>query len=128
MRALGPRDRVVLDTLLPATSDTLLPDGVLELGFDAFYVEFQRTATRPARRAFRLALLAATWAAPPLIHVLPPLGRQPRVVRERALEAMATSRIGILRQLFVVLKLVTALAYGADPTVRGRVGYADALR
>jgi hypothetical protein len=121
--ALGARDRVVLDTLLPADADPVLPEGVLDPGFDAFHAEFERAAPPVTRRAFRLALLAATWIAPLLVRARPPLSRHPRDVRERALEAMARSRVAVLRQLLVLLKLVAALSYGGRPDVREHLGY-----
>lgn len=121
--ALSAHDRVVLDTLIPANADPRLPHGVLDLGFDAFYREFEHSATPFMRTAFGLALLAATWMAPVLVGARPPLGRHSRDVRERALEAMATSRFAILRQLLVLLKVVAALSYGGEASVRERIGY-----
>jgi hypothetical protein len=120
---LGWRDRIVMDTLLPANADPRLPHGVMELGFDAFHAEFERSATRFLRAAFRASLLAATWISPVLVRRAPPLDRLSRPARERALEAMATSRVALLRQLLVVLKLVAAMSYGAQPGVREAVGY-----
>lgn len=122
--ALNARDRIVLDTLLPAGAHPLLSDGVLELGFGPFYEEFERTQHRSLRTAFRLALLAASWIAPLLIGLRPPLNRHARDDRERALEAMAASRSATLRRLLVLLKLVAALSYGGRASVRERVGYA----
>ena len=121
---LSRRDRVVIDTLLPANADARLPLGAIEAGFPAFHAELQRTATPLIRRGFRAATFAATWIAPLLIRRRPPLGRHPRDVREQALEAMATSRIALLRQLLVLLKIIVAMSYGADPSVRRAVGYA----
>lgn len=120
---LASPGRVVFDTLLPANADTRLPRGLLETGFDAFYVEFTREAPPLVRTALPLAILSATWIAPLLIAKLPPLGRLSRDDRERALVAMSRSRIGLLRQLVVLLKLVAAMSYGADDGVRDAIGY-----
>jgi hypothetical protein len=120
---LGRHDQIVLDTLLPAHADARLPLGVLDLGFAAFYAEFEKSASPFLRAAFRASLLAGTWISPLLIRRAPPLDRLARPVRESALEAMATSRIALLHQLLVVLKLVAAMSYGAHPAVREAVGY-----
>jgi hypothetical protein len=120
---LGQHGRIVLDTLLPANADPRLPLGVLDVGFTDFHREFERTASPSLRAAFRASLLAAIWVSPLLIRRAPPLSRLPRTARERALAAMATSRVGLLNQLLVVLKLVAAMSYGAQPVVRNAVGY-----
>ena len=120
---LSRRDLVVLDTLLPGNADPILPLGAGDIGFASFHAEFERSATPFMRRAFRAALFAATWVAPLLVHGAPPLSRHSRDRRERALEAMATSRITILGQLLALLKIVAAMAYGADARVREAVGY-----
>jgi hypothetical protein len=120
---LSRRDQLVLRTLLPSGADPRLPLGIDDVAFPSFYEEFQRTAPALPRRAFRLALLAATWIAPLLVGRAPPLGRLGIDERERALEAMASARFAILRQLFTLLKMIVALSYGADARVRSAVGY-----
>ncbi len=120
---LDSRTRLVLDTLLPSHAHPTLTTGLLEAGFDEFWSVFQRTAPATPRRAFRAAVLAATWLAPVLIGRLPPLDRYDRPTRERALAALGASRVPLLRQLMLVLKTVASLAYGADPTVRRAIGY-----
>lgn len=127
MAGLGRSDRIVLDTLLPSRADPRLSRGFDDLEFDAFYREFAASAPRAIRVAFRLSLLSATWLAPLLIGKIPPLGRHERDVREHALEAMAASRYGTLRQLVTLQKTVVSLAYGADPNVREAIGYSHAL-
>lgn len=112
-----------MDTLVPAHADPRLPQGVLGLGFDTFYAEFEQSASPFLRAAFRASLLAATWISPVLVRRAPPLDRLSRPARERALEAMATSRVALIRQLLVVLKLVAAMSYGAQSGVREAVGY-----
>lgn len=109
--------------MLPSGSHPALPIGVLDTEFDVFYDGFARTAALPMRLAFGAAIFAATWIAPLLIGRLPPLTRHARVDRERALEALATSRFSTLRQLSVVMKTVICLGYGADPGVRRALGY-----
>ena len=120
---LSARDRIVFDTLLPAVGDPTLPDGVLTAGLPGTFAEFHGAADARMRASVRLALLAATWIAPLLIHRVPPIGRHERAVRELALEAMAGSRHLVLRQLLVLLKILAGMAYGSSPEVRERLGY-----
>ena len=124
MSGLSRPDPVVCAVLLPSDADPRLPAGVLELDSAASSPELLPGARPWIRPGLRLALFSATGVAPPLIGRLPPLGRLSTDDRERALEAMASSRVGILRQLVVLLKLTAAMAYGADTTVRERLGYA----
>ena len=121
--ALAMRTRVVFETLLPASAHPKLPLGVLDTRFDAFSDAFARDATPLIRNALRLAVFTATWIAPMLVGRRPPLARLSLDERERALEAMAASSNGLLRQLVVLLKLVAALCYGGDPRVREAIGY-----
>lgn len=121
--ALSGHERIVFGTLLPPGADPRLPQGVLDLGFDAFYADFRRDAPPLIRTGLRIAIASATWLAPVLVAKVPPLARLSVDDRERALEAMGTSRVGLLRQLVVLLKLVAALAYGADARVRDAIGY-----
>ncbi|MCA1554542.1 MAG: hypothetical protein LC737_09205 [Chloroflexi bacterium] len=123
---LTRRARIVLDTLLPAQAHAQLPLGLFDAEFESFQVEFERSATLQLRLAFGVALFVAVWLSPLLIHHLPPLTRHGRETRERALAALAHSRIYVLRQLLTVLKLVTSLCYGAHPTVRDAIGYPHA--
>ncbi len=123
---LDSRAHLVLDTLLPSHAHPTLTTGLLDAGLDEFWSAFQRTAPPMPRRAFQAAVLAATWLAPVLIGRLPPLARLDRPTRERALAALGASRVPLLRQLFLVLKTVTSLAYGADPAVRRAVDYPHA--
>jgi hypothetical protein len=122
-RRLGAGDRAVLDTLLPAGADPLLPLGLLDSGFEQFLSEFDRDAADNLRQGFAIALFAASWAGPLLIGRLPPLRRLATRDRVRALEAMERSRLVVLPQLLRVLKTVAALHYGALPEVRRSIGY-----
>src|SRR5438132_9890943 len=115
--------RLVLNTLLPANAHPLLPLSGANTRFDAFYAEFDRTVTPRLRTAFRLAVWAALWISPLLIGRLPPLTRLEPPARERALGAMARSRVYLLRQLLMLLKLVVGFCYGAEPEVRAAIGY-----
>ncbi len=125
---LSRHDGVVLDTLLPSKAHPTLGRGICETDFRTFYTAFASQATSPLHLGFRVALWAATWLSPLLIWRLPPLARHDRTTRERALNAMATSRVHLLRQLLNVLKTVTALCYGADPHVRDVLGYHAAAK
>ena len=120
---LSQRARIVFDTLLPDGAHPTLPYGGLEAGFDAFWSDFERTALPSFRLAVRTALMAATWIAPVLIGRLPPLGLHDRLARERALAAMAHSRLYLLRQMLELLKTTASLSYGADRRVRDALGY-----
>ncbi|HEX9012465.1 MAG TPA: hypothetical protein VF813_03075 [Anaerolineaceae bacterium] len=115
--------QVVLDTLLPSQAHPALPYGVFEAGFGSFYQNFKRTANANLRHSFQLALLAATWISPLLIHRIPPLTLYPRETRERALAAMETSRVYLLRQMIFILKTVVSLCYGGNREVRLALGY-----
>src|SRR6187401_2449205 len=110
---LRRRDRIVLETLLPSNAHPVLPNGILDAGFEEFYRDFKGTANRQLQYAFALGMVAATWIAPLLIGRMPPLGRHRRDTRERALGAMETSRFYLVRQLMVVLKTVISLCYGS---------------
>jgi len=120
---LSENSRIVLDTLLPSGAHPTLTYGVFNTGFDAFWAEFEHTALPSLRWGFRAALFAATWIAPLLILRPPPLTLYDRPTRERALAAMASSNVYLLRQLFVVLKTTVGFCYGADPNVRDAIGY-----
>ncbi len=120
---LSRRSRIVIDTLLPAQAHPTLAVGALDNGFDTFYSDFERTAKPAFRSGFRAALFTATWLSPLLILRLPPLSLYARPTRERALLAMDSSRIYLLRQMVLLLKTVVCLSYGADPAVRAAVGY-----
>lgn len=114
---------VVLDTLLPAGAHPVLKYGVFDAGFEAFWSDFDRSTLPSLRWGFRAALLTAIWIAPLLIFRFPPLIFYARPTRERALAAMASSRIYLLRQLFGILKTTVAFCYGADWDVRDAIGY-----
>ena len=120
---LSRLDKAVLEALLPAGANPLLPLGVLESGFESFLVDFESDGAPQLRWAFRLSLVAAGWFAPLLIRRLPPLTRLSPQDRERALESMDRSNITVLRQLMRVLKTVVALHYGAVLSVRQAIGY-----
>jgi len=120
---LSKHARVVLDTLLPSGAHPTLKYGVFDAGFEAFWSDFERTALPSLRWGFRAALFAAIWAAPLLIRRFPPLTFYARPTRERALAAMASSNVYLLRQLFVVLKTTVGFCYGADRNVRDAIGY-----
>ena len=115
--------RIVLDTLLPSGANPLLPLGIFDAGFDAFWADLEQTALPAWGWGFRAAVVTAVWAAPLLIRRLPPLTRLDRSARERALTALGASRFALLRQMLTLLKTVAGLCYGADPRVRQAIGY-----
>ena len=120
---LGPVDRAVLGALLPSKSSPVLPLGLMDTGFEAFLVDFDRAAPAAFRQVFRLALFVSGWVAPFLIGRLPPISRLSQEDREKALGTMARSRVPELRQLVTVLKTVASLHYGGLPEVRQAIGY-----
>src|SRR6059036_3144990 len=117
MSKLSRRSRVVLETLLPDDAHPTLKAGLIGANFEDFYREFSRTATWKLRVPFSLALFVAVWIAPLLIGRVPPLTRFDRSTRERALERLFSSRIYLLRQTSLALKLVLSLCFVADPSV-----------
>jgi hypothetical protein len=120
---LPRRARVVLDTLLPGEGAHPSLPGAFEVGFDGFWDDFTRTAALPLRLGFRLALFVALWIAPLLVGRPPPLSMHARPVRERALDALARSRLYVLRQMMLLLKATLCFHYGAVPRVRDALGF-----
>ena len=120
---LGKSARAVLDTLLPSEAHLVLRSGVFDTDFDAFWSDVERTALPTWRWSFYAALWIANWISPLLIHRLPPLNRYDRATRERALAAMETSRIYLLRQVLGLLKTIICFGYGANKDVRAAIGY-----
>jgi hypothetical protein len=120
---LSQSSRIILDTLVPAGAHPALKIGILDAGFDEFWTEVERTALPGWRWGLRAALFAANWISPLLIRSLPPLAMHTRSTRVRALAAMETSRVSLLRQIMVLLKTIVSFCYGADPNVRTAVGY-----
>lgn len=117
---MTPRDRVVLEALLPSGGP--LP-GAFEAGFEEFEARFTREAPASMRLGWRAALFAAAWISPLLIKRLPPLDRLAPEERTVAIEALGKSNSYLLRQLSLLLKAVTCFGYGADPRVRRAIGY-----
>ena len=120
---LSPRSRAVLDALLPSGAHPELKLGLFDSGFEEFHADFEKSAAPSMRLGFRAALFAAAWVSPLLVRRLPPLDRLDRESRERALEAMGSSRCGLLRQMLLLLKAVSCLCYGAHPDVRRALGF-----
>lgn len=117
---MNSRQRAALEALLPP--DPALPVGLFDAGFEDFYARFRSEASPGMRVGFSAALWAAVWVAPFLIGRLPPISRLEPEDRERALEALVSSRVYALRQLGLVLKAVASFCYGADPRVRDAIG------
>ncbi len=119
---IGPRERSVLDALLPPGGTEGLP-GAFEAGFEDFESGFSKDAPLPMRLGWRAALFLAYWVSPLLIGRLPPLVRLSTEEREEALGAMGKSRVYLIRQVFLLLKAVTSFGYGGTKAVRRAVGY-----
>ena len=120
---LSRNDRAVLDALLPAGASDRLPLGVMETRLESTLDRIAAGGPGELLTGFGLALFAAAWVSPLLIGRSGPFGRLAAADRERALEAMARSRVTALRQLLRMLKTVVALHYGALPEVRRALGY-----
>ena len=120
---MNRRALIVADSLLPAGTHAALAKGALDAGFEEFIRDFDATAAPRLRMGFKAGMFAAIWVAPILIRRIPPVTLYDRATRERALEALAGSRLYSLRQAFGVLKLTLALCYGADDDVRAAIGY-----
>ena len=120
---LSRQSRIILDSLLPAGAHPILTRGIFDAGFDEFWSEFEHDAAPALRWGFTAALFTATWIAPLLILRLPPLTVYDRQTRERALLAMESSPIYLLRQVMVLLKTTVCFCYGADRDVRDAIGY-----
>lgn len=120
---LNPRDRCVLDTLLPSNSHPVLKKGIFDAGFDEFYRDFESNTIWTMRLGFKAALFCGAWIAPLLIGKIPPLTLHDRPTREAALEALGKSRFYLLRQLLLVLKAISSFCYGANRDVRDSLGY-----
>ncbi|MBI4348240.1 MAG: hypothetical protein HY553_15470 [Elusimicrobia bacterium] len=118
---MNARQRAALEALLPA--DPAMPVGLFDAGFSEFYARFRAEASPGMRVGFSAALWAAVWVAPLLIGSLPPISRLAPDDRERAMEALVSSRVYALRQLGLVLKAVASFCYGADPRVRDAIGF-----
>src|SRR5439155_20599545 len=99
------RARIVVDTMLPSGAHPRLPGGV-EAGVPEFLEEFERSATPLLRLGLRAGMAMAVWVAPLLIGRSPPITLYGRATRERALDALARSRIYPLRAAFGGLKLI----------------------
>ena len=120
---LSEHSRIILDTLLPSGAHPTLKYGVFDTDFEAFWSDFERTALPSLRLGFGAALFTAIWIAPLLIRRPPPLTLYDRPTRERALTAMESSRVYLLRQTMVLLKTTVCFCYGADRNVRDAIGY-----
>lgn len=117
--------RIIAETLLPAGAHPRFKLGAADTGVDAFIDELEATAVTPMRLSFWGAVVFATWAAPLMIRRLPPLGRLSLPDRERALGAMASSPVYLIRQLIMMLKMTLSFAYGADRRVQAQLGYPE---
>lgn len=120
---LSPRERCVLDTLLPSGAHPTLKLGLFDAGFDEFHGDFQANGLWIMRLGFKAALFSGAWIAPLLIGRLPPITLHDRPTREAALEALGSCRVYHLRQLLLVLKAVSAFCYGANRDVRDAIGF-----
>jgi hypothetical protein len=119
---LNRRSRIVVDTLLPSGTHPSLP-GATEAGVEEFLDEFRRSASPLLRLGLRAGMFLAVWIAPVMIGRVPPITLYRRATRERALEALAGTRVHAVRAAFTALKVAVSLGYGADPAVRRAIGY-----
>lgn len=120
---LSYRTRIILDTLLPQNGDERLDVGLFDTDFESFYERFQAEAPTMMRVGLVAALFTATWIAPTLIGLPPPLTLYERETREKAIEALLHSRSNILRQMAFLLRATCCFHFGGDSAVREKVGY-----
>jgi hypothetical protein len=116
-------DLAIFSALLPGELHPVLGRSLDDAGFPAFLDELRDGSPAPFRLALRLALFTATWVAPVLIRRPPPLWAYSPATRQRALAAMAGSRVALFRQLLRLLKYAASLCYGADADVRRAIGH-----
>lgn len=108
------------DALLGA----MIPGGggwpsVGELDLAPFWTLYAATAPPLVRFGLRAAVLFLTWL--PLITRLRPFHRLPPAARDHFLGRAARSRLYLVRQLVMTVKVVACLAYLRDPRVRALV-------
>ncbi len=113
----------MLETLVPSAAHPVLSKGIFDTGFESFYADFERNGSGKVKLSFRVAMFLAIWVSPLLIGRLPPITLYETSTRERALDRLFESRFFLFRQLALMMKLVVALCYGADRSVRDAVGY-----
>ena len=116
-------ERVVLDTLIPSDAHPDLTLGLLDAGFEDFYNELAASTPLAMRVGLRATLFVAIWLAPLLIGKVPPITLYDRETREQALQAMASSRSNLLRQMIFLMKMNAGFCYGANAEVRDAVGF-----
>jgi hypothetical protein len=124
MRRLLPFERrwfrTVFDAILPSGASERLPAGASAVPYDGLLDELFRYA--PAQ--FLLGLRAAVWIAylSPLVIRLRTLAGLPHRDRVAHLERMGRSRLYVLREIPMLLKMVACLGFGALPEVQSAVG------
>lgn len=96
--------------------------GILDTDFDGFARSFLPTAHPLLRLGFRAGCLVAVWVAPVMVRRLPPITRLSPADRERALDALARTRVHSLRRVAGALRLVVAFGYAGDERVRAAIG------
>jgi len=114
----------VFATMLPSNADPRLAFGAAEAGMDRFLDDLLRVAPLP----FRLALRGCTW----LVWLAPPfvLGRwstfpaMTEADRTAFFEAMAASRVYLVREIPVLFKTVACLGFCGLPDVQRAAGIA----
>jgi hypothetical protein len=108
--------------------DAIIPAGAhegLALGArDVPHANLVGELCRYAPGQFLLGLRAAVWLAylSPLLSALRTFGGLDPARRVRHLERLADSRLYVLREVPMLLKMVACLAYGALPEVQSRIG------
>lgn len=124
MSGLSKRERVVLETLVPSEAHPVLPKGIFDTAFESFYANFELSdSSGKLKLSFRVTMFLAIWVSPLLIGRLPPISLYKTPTRERALDRLFGSRFFLFRQLALTMKLVVALCYGGDRSVRDAIGY-----
>jgi hypothetical protein len=123
-------DRRWRDALLAAVIPRIDPEGLPgleDLDPGRFFGELDRAAPPLLRFGFRAAVWVLTFSPIFLLGKPRRFGALPPSDRDLLLGRAASSRLYLLRQLVLALKLVACFAYFQDPTLRARFWTAEDL-
>ena len=112
----GGRD--AFDAMYPAGADLALPMGISELDVDGYVDALTRAWPWRAMAAFRVTAVLIGLAPLFVLRTLAPFHRLDAARRLRVLEALARSRVYVVRQMVTLFKASAGLLYGAAPAVR----------
>ena len=111
----------ILDAILPAGADPRLP-GARELPLRGLIDDLDAAAPWTMRFALRAATWIVTWLGPALTGRPRTFGMLDVAERGRVLDELSRSRVYLIRELPLLLKMVGCLGYAALPRVQRAVG------